>query len=190
MKTPPLSDKIILQMLYEGGEARKQAWKYMYKTWRVDYSRFILKSGGNQDEVDDALSQVCMEFENRVIATNKPPIENLRGYLVQCVKNKWRKTKKGTPPTARDINDYLNIKDYKPNPEEILIITENKMEFDSLLDKLDRQCNNILKLFVTGYGMREIAQKLQFRDTEQLKKRKYKCLKKLKKIILAGSSRT
>ena len=56
------------------------------------------------------------------------------------------------------------------------------MELDKYLDKLDCLCKDILSLWVQDYKMKEIARELQFRDEAQARKKKYKCLEKLKRI--------
>ena len=186
MKIPPLTDNEIIQMLIAGGADRERAWKYMYENWRTYYSKPIRKKGGIQDEVDAALHLVSSEFENRVTAANKPPIKNLRGYLVICVRNKWLKLKKRESFPTVELS-----KSPEPSPEispeEMMISKELKTEMDKLLDKIGRQCKDILTFWAGDYNMKEIAQKLQFRNAEQVRKRKYKCLKKLERIIRGGN---
>lgn len=180
METSSFSDEDLIKMLRSGGSDRNRAWEFMFKKWRTDYSKRIIIERGKQNEVDDALGRVCLDFEKRVIAEDKPPIENLRSYLVQCVWHKWLYLKKMEPPSPITIDEI-------PDPEDIEQVPEDKTfpeKLDILLDKIDPQCKDLLTLHLEGYKMKEIAQKLKFRDEIQVRKRKYKCLKKLQKIEL------
>ncbi|MBK8966952.1 MAG: sigma-70 family RNA polymerase sigma factor [Lewinellaceae bacterium] len=153
----------------------------MFKTWRQAYSQPVLKRGGTQEEIDEALCQIALSFEKRVLAEDKEPVENLCGYLVQCVLNAWRKRKTGDSTHQASPGDSP-LSDTEPSVEERLILREQHARVDELLDKLGQPCQQILTLWASGYSMKEITQTLQLEDEVAVRKKKYKCLQKLRAL--------
>lgn len=183
MKDEPrhFTDEIIIQMLRAGGKERDRAWAFMFKTWRRAYSKPVLKRGGIQDDVDEALSHIALSFEKRVIATDKDRVENLCGYLVQCVLNAWRKRKMGKSAMQTNPDDSLQS-NVEPSAEELLIIQEQNAQLDQFLNKLGQPCQQILTLWASGCSMKEITETLQLADEVAGRKKKYKCLQKLRTL--------
>ncbi|MEZ4942166.1 MAG: sigma-70 family RNA polymerase sigma factor [Saprospiraceae bacterium] len=181
MKLPDLTDEKIIHLLRAGGKGRDDVWYYMFKNWRHAYSQLILKRGGTQEEVDEALCQIAFSFEKRVLAADKMPVENLCGYLVQCVLNAWRKRKMGETALQDNPGD-LSHPNTEPSAEELLIAKEQNARLDQLLNKLGPPCQQILTLWASDYSMKEIAQILQLDNEVAVRKKKYKCLQKLKDL--------
>lgn len=79
---------------------------------------------------------------------------------------------------TEDIEDQKNIKtDHTP---ESLIIDQTKVEqLDQLLQKLGKNCKEVLLHWANGYSMKEIAVMMEYKSDMMAKKKKYKCFKEM-----------
>lgn len=177
-----LTDETLLAMLREGGHRRNKAWEYMYKAWRHAYLAPIRKRGGTDDEGDMALGKIAISFENRILSENHPKVDNIGGYLVQCVLYQWMREKKATAA-------YVGIEALEQIPDTGLDAGKSLEQHDlsnavqQLLGHLGQRCRQILQLFAQGFSMIEIAEQLQFKDADKAKKEKYECQTKLKNVL-------
>ena len=69
------------------------------------------------------------------------------------------------------------------NPETQLLSDEQKEILDELLSRLGERCKNVLKLWLNGYSMKEIASKLELTSDTMARKIKYKCKNDLMNML-------
>ncbi len=69
------------------------------------------------------------------------------------------------------------------SPEDILISGEKKAALDHLLSRLGGRCKQVLLMWAGGYLMEEIADATGLSSEAMARKTKYKCKKKLMKLL-------
>ncbi len=169
-------------MFTSGEQKRNKAWKYIYHHWRSAYSNKILTQGGTNIQIDELFSEIYNKFENRILNTSLPTIENLKSYFAKCMYFAWLKYKKSEKNYILDVEDY----DFEDIPQ-FLHLDEYQIEINDILDKLlsalSERCKSILIMFSNNFSMKEIAEKLKLKDDDKAKKEKYECMKKLKASV-------
>ena len=80
-----------------------------------------------------------------------------------------------------DLKHKSNADDL--TPEITLFAEEKKDMLRDILNLLDDSCRSILTLWKQSYSMQEIAEKLNLSSAQLAKKYKYRCIKKLMKVL-------
>ena len=178
-------DEQILQGIKKGGVARQHAIALLYnnKTLKSQIVSYIMNNSGNrQDGVD-------MYHEGIIVVDRNIRNDKFRGegalnsYLFSTCKLLWmnqlRKMKK-VEYTSEVLT--MDQPDYK-NPEVISITEERKELLSEMLGMLGEKCQKILEMWKLSYSMVEIAQEVGLKDSENARKRKYKCYQKLLSLL-------
>ena len=106
-------------------------------------------------------------------------------YLYQILFNKCRDLLKKSSTKKIEFSDFINT--VEPSSQTFMkefIEKEDVKNLHKYLDQIGQPCKNILLDWgYWGYKMEEIAGRNGFENGDQVKKRKYKCLQKLRKLV-------
>lgn len=164
----------------------RNAFKYLYKNYTRPIKHFVKTNGGQDVDAEEIEQNVIVLLYEKIASGNFVLHEGtkLSTYMFAVGKNMWYK--KGS------INNRIKLEDE---------ITEIAVEFDfdELLDgsnqnekiiiealqNSDQDCKEILTMYYyDNKSMREISLNLGTISEENLRKRKYKCIQKLKKVLI------
>lgn len=107
----------------------------------------------------------------------------LSTYLYKIFQNKCiDQVRKNTAQQSRFqwLEEISHIGEEVKDTLDQLLARERVEQLVGLLDKLGKNCKDLLLLWGEEYSLEEIAHILQFKDAGSVKSRKYKCLKELK----------
>lgn len=163
----------------------RNAFKYLYQNYTGPIKHFVKKNGGQDVDTEEIEQNVIVLLYEKIASGNFVLHEGtkLSTYMFAVGKNMWYKksgraiTLMGEESIAETGEDY----DF----DGILESTdENELTIISALNNIDKECKEILtQYYYDNRSMREIAEKMESITEENLRKRKYKCIQKLKKVL-------
>lgn len=144
----------------------------------------IYKYGGNKEDFDEVFNQSLMQFVKSVVRNREMVIStDVHSYISGISKFVWlgELKKRGKHTTANIDDQYDLADDYTP---ETLLIDHSKKEIiTTLLERLGRNCKEVLLHWANGYKMAEIADIMKYKSEGMVRKKKYQCFKELLSII-------
>lgn len=140
----------------------------------------INKYGGKTSDFEEVFNTALMQFVKTVIKNKDMVISNtLHSYICGIAKFVWmNKSKKENKIRTEDIDDQYDIS--SDTTPESLLLDQSKIEnLNELLEKLGKNCKEVLMYWANGYSMKEIADLMGYKSDNMAKKKKYKCFKEL-----------
>lgn len=181
--TLKFTDLEIIEAFRAGGQARESAWEFAYKEWRDKVIGVIVNRGGTKEEALEALNGAAKDFEARMRQPSFVLENKLSTFFIECVKNEWlrmmKKKKKGIEEKLEDPFSLerafdKNMSVVTDSGEEM--VRELEVIIDNTLNRIGERCKTILVLFMNGFSMQAIADRMGFPGGEQVaKNEKRKC---------------
>ena len=165
--------------------------KLFYKTYRREVISWLLKNYDIKYEVGaDIFQQAVVVFYDKVIQDKLTKESgNIKAYIYSVCKNiahvYMRKSKKENKFKQEYI--YYNIDSNIDSKENIKseFLQDNLKILHEVLEKIGNPCKRILELFYYYlYKFEEISEELGYKNGNTVKNMKYKCLKRLRSMIL------
>lgn len=175
------SDQALINMIKSGGTENDKAWHFIIKNWKPKLFSRIVKLGGTDEDYIELINEIYEPVVNRIRAEHLEPVDNLAAFLSQCLLYKWYKiVKLNNNILELDLNDsIIGIIDQNDEDNSLRDI-QNVLS--KILNPLNKNCAEVLYMWSEGYRMDEIAKKLNYKDANAMKKKKYKCLEQAKLI--------
>lgn len=173
---------VIISKIRSGKTGRDEAIGILYsdEVLRNKISIVIKKYGGQKSDFEDTFNTALMQFVKTVIKNKEMVITtSLHAYICGIAKFVWMNaSRKANKIPTENIDDQYDIKaDTTP---ESLLLNQSKIEnLNGLLEKLGRNCKEVLMYWANGYSMKEIAVLMGYKSDNMAKKKKYKCFKEL-----------
>ncbi|GLR17714.1 sigma-70 RNA polymerase sigma factor region 4 domain-containing protein [Portibacter lacus] len=181
MSGRPLDKDNLLELIRSGKAGRDEALVYLYhdQKLRNSFKKMIRNQGWQASNFDSIFNNSLILFASTVI--RRPDFEltsDLRNYIIVIGKNTFIKERKGKLSTV-ELEEHQEMWiDYEV-PEKLMIDFEQKQLVEELLDKLGKNCREVLSLWANSYNMKEIADAMNYKSDMMARKKKYQCLKEL-----------
>ncbi len=162
----------------------RKSFEYLYRHKTAVVKNFVLSNGGHLEDAEEIEQNVIIHLYEKIVSGNFELNENtqLSTYLYAVGKNMWYKKLSKANRTIYDENiteQTENIDFYNDDESEYL-----EQEVVNALQNSDDDCKAILTMYYYDKkSMRDIAESLGTISEENLRKRKYKCIQKLKKML-------
>ncbi len=159
----------------------------LYLNHEKPIMRFVLGHGGSRMDAEDVLQEAIIVLWRGVTSGQFESRAKISTYLFSVAKNIWfnesRRKKRQAEP-KEDLSDYA---DTGGNALEMVVQQEKSNNLQRALEKLKKPCRDILYFFYfEKRSMNEIAQLLNFANSNTVKAKKYQCLQELKAGISHG----
>lgn len=168
-----MKDSEILEKISQGDEG---ALDYLYKKYYRMMVKMVVGNNGSEDEAKDVYQEALIIFWQKAVRGDFTLTSKISTYLYSICINLWRKElerKSRLSDEEKDGTEY--IEDDKI--ERIKVINE-------CIRELGDTCRKVLTYYYfDGMSMNEIARKLDFATPDTAKTKKYKCKKRLDKLI-------
>lgn len=168
-----MKDSEILEKISRGDE---RALDYLYKKYYRMMVKLVVANSGSEEEAKDIYQEALIVFWQKAVSGNFTLTSKISTYIYSICLNLWRKEldrKSKLSDEEKDGTEY--IEDDKK--ERIRIVNE-------CINQLGDTCRKVLTYYYfDGMSMNEIAQKLDFATPDTAKTKKYKCKKRLDKLI-------
>ncbi|MEO9805087.1 MAG: sigma-70 family RNA polymerase sigma factor [Reichenbachiella sp.] len=168
-----MKDHEVLERVSRGDEA---ALDYLYKKHYKMMTRIVLNNNGTEDEAKDVFQDALLVFWQKAVSGKLVLTSKISTYIYSICLNLWRKELDRKGRLSSEEVEQTTFQEYEKN-ERIKIITD-------CINQLGDTCRRILTYhYFDGLSMSDIADKLNFANTDTAKTKKYKCKKKLDLMV-------
>ena len=173
-----MKDHEVLARISKGDE---EALDYLYKRYYRMMTKIVLSNNGSEDEAKDIYQEALIVFWQKATKGDLVLTSKLSTFLYSICLNLWRKELDRKNRLSHEEKDGMEFMDYEAKERSILI--------RNCIEELGETCKKILTFYYfDGMNMVEIAEKLNFANTDTAKTKKYKCKKRLDQLIKAKFS--
>ena len=154
---------------------------YKDEKLRLGMRSVILKMGGTHENFNEIFSTTLMQFVKTVIQRPDLIIKNeLNTYIIAIAKYVWLANRR-KEDKSYEGDDHRREEDdrWENCPESLVIKKEKILLLEGLMEKLGKNCKEVLIHWANGYRMKEIAEIMGYKSADMAKKKKYQCFKAL-----------
>jgi len=182
------SDEEIINKIQSVEERENDiAFKYLYKQNYRMIERFIALNNGNDEDSGDVFQDSLIILYNRVKQKQFDLSCTIKTYLYSVCRNIWLDKLRSNKIHSRILNDNRPFIDVQEDFTALLLNDEKRNRIMDLLNKLGEECRNILYYFYYDrLNMLEIARRMDLSSDQAAKNKKYKCMKKLREMVLTN----
>lgn len=181
-----LSDSDIITGLRDSSEQkRNQILKGMYAKYFPMIESYVKINSGTSSEAADVFQDAIIVFYEKVRKENLVMSSSIKTFLHVLSRNIWlnkirRKSK------LKLINEFdENIANQELMQISVLEFGERNETLLQLINTLGPNCQQIMVLYYfERLSMKKIAEVMGFSNQQSAKNKKFKCLSKLKSVIL------
>ncbi|MFY0627834.1 MAG: sigma-70 family RNA polymerase sigma factor [Reichenbachiella sp.] len=168
-----MKDHEVLERMSRGDE---RALDFLYSKYYKMMIRIVLNNSGTEDEAKDIFQDALLVFWQKAISGNLVLTSKISTYIYSICLNLWRKELDRKSRNSGEMVEEATYQDFEKK-ERIKIIND-------CINQLGDTCRRILTYhYFDGLSMSDIAEKLEFANTDTAKTKKYKCKKKLDLMI-------
>lgn len=180
-----MTDNQIISSILHGGIGENSALRFLYRTHFPAVRSLIRKNNGNEDEAKEIFQQAIIALYNNIKSGKFKGESSLGTYLYSISRFTWLKALKKSQKTTSTENV-----DHDETISENTLL-ESDVERESIVAELFRQlgevCSKLLMLvYFENLPMKEVALITGFKDEQNARNKKLKCMKQLREIIAAN----
>lgn len=175
------SESNILADLAKGNEA---AYRALYKDYYTMVKYFITTNNGSTEQANDVFQETIIVLFEKARDGKLELTASLKTIVYSISRNLWLKS-------LRDKKSTLSITDY-----EAFIGVEEEDDLEKelnaqtnimykCLDRVGEPCKTIItQFYYFKKSLKELAELLDYSNTDTVKTQKYKCLKRIRTMAL------
>ncbi|MGB3464952.1 MAG: sigma-70 family RNA polymerase sigma factor [Cyclobacteriaceae bacterium] len=168
-----MKDSVVLERLSKGDE---KALDYLYKKHYRMMTKIVLSNSGSEQEAMDVYQDALLVLWQKAIRGNLVLTSKISTFLYSICLNLWRKELDRKSRLSNEVKDSETYQTHDVD-EKVRIVRE-------CIDELGDTCKKILTYhYFDGMSMPDIAEKMNFANTDTAKTKKYKCKKRLDTMI-------
>jgi len=168
-----MKDHEILARIGKGDEA---ALDYLYKEHYRMMIKIVLNNNGTEEEAKDIYQDALIVFWQKAVKSDLVLTSKISTYIYSICLNLWRKELDRKSRLIHDEHETAVEVDYE--------VEERGEIVRQCIGELGDVCKRILTYYYFDeMNMNEIAEKLNFANTDTAKTKKYKCKKRLDQLI-------
>lgn len=171
-----------------GGRPCERALKKLYDTLRPKVIHYVKQNNGSIPEAKDVLQDAIVAVYSSIINKKFRSESALSTYTFAVVKNQWLNRLK----RKRVEIKYIETQDDSIFESDMLpayLDAERKNIIEQIFMKMGEGCKEILvKIYYLNYSMKEIVTESNYENEQVARNKKYKCMKRLKKVIQGNES--
>lgn len=176
------SDESVLQGIKTSDDA---ALRHLYKICYPIVRNLVLKNSGTEEDIDDILQEGIIVFYEKVKSDNFKITCSITTFIYSVCRNHWLKYLKKKSSTIAFSDTHETLDSIVDSMEEEILINEKQKLLMEKLGDLGEPCKSILLFFYyEKISMEKIAEKLGYTNADNAKNQKYKCLKRLKSMMV------
>ncbi|MEM7101629.1 MAG: sigma-70 family RNA polymerase sigma factor [Bacteroidota bacterium] len=181
--TAAYSDEEIISAIQAGGFIEDRYVKYLYFRFQPKVLSFVQSNSGSEEEARDIYQDgVVSLYEN--IKTGKYRGEgSLAAYLFSICRFMWLNKLKRKGIEKR-VGEEIRPDDFVESALPSMLEQEKEEQILELFGELGEHCREVLIYSIFyGYSMEEIYKKMGYENAQIARNKKYKCIKRLKKLL-------
>ncbi|MDF9794975.1 RNA polymerase sigma factor (sigma-70 family) [Catalinimonas alkaloidigena] len=176
------TDNRIIQHIQKGNEGELVK---VYQNYRMEFIHWAQKTFHCSEEVaKDAYQVGFLIFYDNVLSGKVSHVtSSIKTYLFAIGKNKLFEQHRHEMRYCHEVKDELL--GYDKTDNDILESEENFRQLETGLEKLGSPCKDILEMmYYEKRSVDYITEKLGYKNSETTKNQKYKCMQRLKKLVV------
>jgi RNA polymerase sigma factor (sigma-70 family) len=174
-----------VEEIIEGIKARDNCvLQYVYKNHYPSIHHFIISNSGSPEDAKDIFQESIIVIFRKIKEQEHFLLNSsFKTFIYSIARNLWLKHLRAIRYEGLKIKDqqqYIELKDepFKVSNEDL------KMSlYQKYFKQLPEDCQNILKLTARDVPQKEIAQAMNLKSENYVKKRKHNCKEKLIEMI-------
>lgn len=168
-----MKDSEILERISRGDERMMD---HLYQKYYRMMTKVVLSNSGTEDEAKDVYQEALLAFWQKASSGKLVLTSKISTYLYSICLNQWRKELDKKSRLSSEEVDGEEFQDHD-SEERVKIVRE-------CIEELGDVCKGVLTYYYfDGLSMQDIAEKMNFANTDTAKTKKYKCKKKLDSLI-------
>jgi RNA polymerase sigma factor (sigma-70 family) len=168
-----MKDSEILERISRGDE---RILDHLYKKYYRMMTKVVLSNSGTEEEAKDVYQEALLAFWQKASGGKLVLTSKISTYLYSICMNQWRKE---LDRKKRLSSEEVEGEEFQSHDQE-----ERLRIVKECIDELGDVCKGVLMYYYfDGLGMQDIAEKMNFANTDTAKTKKYKCKKKLDSLI-------
>jgi RNA polymerase sigma factor (sigma-70 family) len=171
-------------------DAIGKLYAYLHKKTFASVRKLVKNQRGTVQDAEDLFQEAFLTFRRKIMdgSYSYNPNAALGTYFFELYKYRWRdelksarrRTESDAEPADRPLTDQ--------NAEENLIRTERERQLQAQIERLGKQCAELLRLFIwKEWTLESIAEEMGI-TPQSAKNQKYRCMKRLKENYLRAVS--
>ena len=182
------SDQLIIEGIQKGGTEREKFIHYLFDTHQGFLHKVREKQFLSLEEAQDAYADAVVKLASQISLGKFRGDSKLSTYFYTIFYNKCvdvsRKKASYTPTT---VEEYPELSDPAANILYKMDVADEARQVRGVMEKMGETCKEILLDWAyMGYSMEEIAQRRSLKTADSARSLKYKCLKKLRELLLVN----
>lgn len=174
-----------VEEIIEGIKARDNCvLQYIYKIYYPTVHHLIITNSGTPDDAKDVF-QECIIIIFRKVKEQEHFLLNssFKTFMYSIARHVWLKHLRNQKYEGQKIQDQQSFIELKDEPFKVSNEDLKMSLYQKYFKLLPEDCQNILKLTARDIPQKEIAQALNFKSENYVKKRKHNCKEKLIEMI-------
>jgi RNA polymerase sigma factor (sigma-70 family) len=160
--------------LIKNGDESK-ALSLIYKKVFPKIKQLIKKMSGTADDAKDIFQDAVITFYKKAITNELKENTDVAGYIYILSRNAWlTKTKRESRKYSIESLEIDTVAE--DNHVGALIDKEREQQIRTIFSSLGKRCEDLLLYkFFYDYSMKDIAEKMGFKNEDSVKTQHYKC---------------
>ncbi|MBN2805617.1 MAG: sigma-70 family RNA polymerase sigma factor [Prolixibacteraceae bacterium] len=152
--------------------------KYIYKSYFHKVNAFVCANNGTENDANDVFQEsiiiIYRKLKKRKLVLDDKSFETLIHSICRFLWLRELELKRGAMVTVSDMSNYSESI-FDEELEEIVLMNERYRLYQEHFQKLGKDCQKILRLFLQQVALKEIADRLGLVSESYAKKRKHQC---------------
>lgn len=181
-KSIHIADEQVLAGLRSSRSKEDRYLKYLYQQHLPKVIQFVLTHNGNEADARDVFQDGMVVFYKNVKAGKFRGESTISTYIFAICKFLWfKKSKKESRYVEYTLPERAAIGE---NPHLKIVNEERQQIVLKLFGKMGKRCKELLILTLyQNFSMKEVAELMGFKNEQNARNKKYKCIKQLKKLL-------
>ena len=174
-----------VEEIIEGIKARDNSvLQYVYKNHYPSIHHFIISNSGSPDDAKDIFQESIIVIYRKVKEQKHFMLSStFKTFIYSIARNLWLKHLRAIKYEGQKIQDQQGYMELKDEPFKVSNDDLKMSLYQKYFKQLPEDCQNILKLTARDIPQKEIAQAMNFKSENYVKKRKHNCKEKLLEMI-------
>ena len=141
---------------------------------------YILNNSGDAADAETVFHDAIVAFVKTVFTRRDFELtSNLHSYFIGMARNIWMNELRKKKRNATVSIDQVSKTEVGGNHEKLLLKGERGRILQMILERMRKNCKNVLMFWAAGFKMEEIAIKMGYKNGGVAKKKKSVCMKEL-----------
>lgn len=174
-----MKDDKIIEQLKLGNHS---VFKYIYNHYGI-IEHYILKNSGNKEDAKDTFQNALIIFYKKALSSNFELTAKISTYLFAIAQNLWLKNLRDTKNNSVPLNEYhVELEAPTQEAEEPTLALKDYIKQKLLA--LGEPCLSLIMMHsYQKLSMEVISEKMGYANEHTTRQQKYKCLKRIRKMI-------